>query len=170
MEWSGAVWTEVSILIRLVVAVVLGGVIGWEREAAGKAAGVRTHMLVALGAALFVALGDAVLERFALQRLSGADIRSDPLRIVEAVVAGVSFLGAGTIFVSHGRERVEGLTTAAAIWATAAVGIATGLERFALAVGATVLVFLILRVGWLLPFEGDQQARQAGSRDQPAEP
>ncbi len=77
-------------------------------------------------------------------------------------MTGVSFLGVGTIFVSHGRERVEGLTTAAAIWATAAVGIAVGLERFALALGSTALVFVVMRVVWHLPFEGDQQARRPG--------
>ena len=152
--------TDLSILLRLAVAILLGGFIGWEREAAGKAAGVRTHMLVATGAALFVALGDAMLERFAAQQAAGTEMRADPLRIVEAVVAGVSFLGAGTIFVTHGRERVEGLTTAAAIWATAGVGIAVGLERYVLGAGAAVMVFLVLRVVLRLPIEGDQQARR----------
>ena len=150
--------TDASILFRLLVAIVLGGVIGWDRELAGKPAGVRTHMLVAAAAALFVALGDAMLERFASQSLHGATIQSDPVRIIEAVVTGVSFLGAGTIFVSHGRERVEGLTTAATIWVTAAVGIAVGLERFLLAAGCTIVVFLVLHVVRQLPFEGDQQA------------
>ena len=151
--------TDASILFRLVIAIVLGGVIGWERESAGKPAGVRTHMLVAAAAALFVALGDAVLERFASQSVQGAVIQSDPVRIIEAIVTGVSFLGAGTIFVSHGRERVEGLTTAATIWVTAAVGIAVGLERFPLAAGCTVIVFVVLHVVRQLPFEGDQQSR-----------
>jgi len=160
MELPATLLTDLSILLRLVVAVVLGGVIGWERESAGKAAGVRTHMLVAVGAALFVALADAVVERFAVAQPQGVDIRADPVRIIEAVVTGISFLGAGTIFVSHGRERVEGLTTAASIWVTAAVGIAVGLERFLLAAGSTVLIFLILRVVMRLPFEGDQQAKR----------
>ena len=151
--------TDASILFRLLVAIVLGGAIGWERESAGKPAGVRTHMLVASAAALFVALGDAVLERFAAQAMQGAVIQSDPVRIIEAIVTGVSFLGAGTIFVSHGRERVEGLTTAATIWVTAAVGIAVGLERFFLAAGCTVIVFVVLRVVRQLPFEGEQQSR-----------
>ena len=151
--------TDASILFRLAVAIVLGGIVGWERESAGKPAGVRTHMLVASAAALFVALGDAVLERFAGQSLQGAAIQSDPVRIIEAIVTGVSFLGAGTIFVSHGRERVEGLTTAATIWLTAALGIAVGLERFFLAAGCTAIVFVVLRVVRQFPFEGDQQAR-----------
>lgn len=146
--------TDLSILFRLVVAMVLGTLIGWEREAAGKAAGVRTHVLVALGAALFVALGDAMIERFASLPSQGAEIRADPLRIIEAVVTGISFLGAGTIFVSRGRERVEGLTTAAAIWTTAAIGIAGGLERYALGAGAALLVLVILRLMPLLPIEG----------------
>ena len=155
--------TDISILFRLVVAIVLGGAVGWERESAGKPAGVRTHMLVAAAAALFVALGDAVLERFASQPVQGAVIQSDPVRIIEAIVTGVSFLGAGTIFVSHGRERVEGLTTAATIWVTAALGIAVGLERYVLALGCTVIVFVVLRVVRQLPFEGDQQARSGAA-------
>ena len=160
MELPATLQADLSILLRLVVAVVLGGVIGWERETAGKAAGVRTHMLVAVGAALFVALANAVVEQFAVQQPQGVDIRADPVRIIEAVVTGISFLGAGTIFVTHGRERVEGLTTAASIWVTAAVGIAVGLERFVLAAGSTALIFLVLRVVLHLPFEGDQQERR----------
>jgi putative Mg2+ transporter-C (MgtC) family protein len=142
--------TDLSILLRLLVALVLGAIVGWEREAAGKAAGLRTHMLVALAAALFVALGDAVLEHFAAQAEAGT-VRSDPVRVIEAVVTGISFLGAGTIFVSRGQQRVEGLTTAAAIWATAAIGIAVGLERFGLAAGSTLLVFIVLRLVPLAP-------------------
>ena len=161
--------TDLSILLRLVVALVLGAAIGWERESAGKAAGLRTHMLVAVASALFVALGDAMVEHFLAQaqRLGRVDdtvFRSDPIRIIEAVVTGISFLGAGTIFVSHGRERVEGLTTAASIWATAAVGIAVGLERYALAAGTTVLILFVLRVIPLTGIERDQQADRGGGR------
>src|SRR5688572_31520182 len=86
--------SDASILFRLIVAIVLGGLIGWGRELAGKPAGVRTHMLVASAAAHVVALGNSMLERFASQSFQGATIQSDPLRIIEAVITGVSFLGA----------------------------------------------------------------------------
>lgn len=134
---------DLAALLRVALATALGGVLGWEREATGKQAGFRTHMLVALGAASFVTLGEAMVVHF---NGFGDDLRFDPIRIIEAVVAGVSFLGAGTIFVSRsGDERVRGLTTAASIWATAAIGLAAGLGRWALAIGATVLALAVLR-------------------------
>jgi putative Mg2+ transporter-C (MgtC) family protein len=111
---------DLVILLRLVVALALGAAIGWEREEARKAAGLRTHMLVALAAALFVAVGDAFVDRFAAQDAQSV-LRADPVRIIEAIVTGVSFLGAGVIFVRRGRERVIGLTTAASLWATASL-------------------------------------------------
>jgi len=141
---------EVWILLRLVIAAILSGLIDYEREYSGKQAGLRTHMLVAVGAALFVSFNDL----FAIESLplapSGAvgnfRVQIQPLSIVEAIVTGVSFLGAGTIFVSGRRGRVRGLTTAASLWVTAAVGIAVGLERYLLAVGSTVLILIILHV------------------------
>ncbi|MDP8923713.1 MAG: MgtC/SapB family protein [Chloroflexota bacterium] len=134
---------DLSILLRLVVALVLAGAMGWERESTGKPAGLRTHMLVGMGAALFVSLAGLVIHDF--QHLGDA-LRFDPLRILEAVVAAVGFLGAGTIFVSRGKDHVKGLTTAASLWATAGVGIAVGLERYVLAIGTTVLILAVLRV------------------------
>jgi putative Mg2+ transporter-C (MgtC) family protein len=141
---------EAWILLRLVVAMVLGGVIGYERESTGKQAGLRTHMLVAIGAALFVSFN----ELFAIAALPLAPpgpvgnfrVQLEPLTIVEAIVTGISFLGAGTIFVSGKGKHVKGLTTAASIWVTAAVGIAIGLERYLLAIGSTILILVILHV------------------------
>jgi putative Mg2+ transporter-C (MgtC) family protein len=132
---------EMELMLRALVAIILSGVLGWEREAAGKSAGVRTHMLVGLGAALFVILGELFVTRFTTARES---MRFDPIRIVEAVVTGISFLGAGTIFVSRGDERVKGLTTAASILVTAAVGMMVGLRFYLLATGITLLVFTVL--------------------------
>lgn len=132
--------SDISILIRVTIAMLLAGCIGWEREATGKAAGIRTHMLVGIGASLFVGLGDIIVRH--ASDVSGV-VQADPVRVLEAIVTGISFLGAGTIFVSRG-NHVKGLTTAASIWATAAVGIAVGLERYLLAVGSTVLVFAVL--------------------------
>lgn len=134
---------DVDTLLRLLVALVLSGVLGWERESTGKSAGMRTHMLVGLGAALFVVLGDLFVGRYAER---AETIRLDPIRVIEAVVTGISFLGAGTIFVSRGKERVKGLTTAASIWVTAGVGMLVALERYLLAAGVTALVFVVLRL------------------------
>jgi len=141
---------ELFILLRLIVAAILSGLIGYERERTGKDAGLRTHMLVAIGAAMFVSFSDL----FALESLplapAGAPgnfrVQIEPLATVEAIVTGISFLGAGTIFVSGRSNRVRGLTTAASIWVTAAVGIAVGLERYILAVGATILILIVLHV------------------------
>lgn len=134
---------ELELLSRLLVACVLAGLLGWERETAGKAAGMRTHILVAIGAATFVLIGDIAAAHF---RDYGQQLAFDALRIISAVVTGVSFLGAGTIFVTRGERRVRGLTTAASIWTTAAVGMLAGFRQYPLAIGVTLLVFIVLRV------------------------
>lgn len=127
-------WPEVVRLsFRLVVATVLGAVIGYEREAAGKDAGLRTHMLVASGAALLV---------LAVQ---GADMAvADQSRVIQGVITGVGFLGAGAILKVDGARTVHGLTTAAGIWLTAAMGVAMGLGQLALALLATGLGWVVL--------------------------
>ena len=135
---------DLEILLKLVAAAGLSGVLGWEREAFGKQAGLRTHILVGLSAAMFVALADAVVDHFGR---GNEDMRYDPIRVLEAVVAGISFLGAGTIFVSRDKgETVKGRTTAAALWATAGVGVAVGVGRYTVAAGATALIFVVLHV------------------------
>jgi len=128
------------LLLRLVMAAVLGGVLGYERERQGKAAGVRTHMLVALGAALFVLVPQQA-------GVSGADMT----RVIQGVVAGIGFLGAGAIIKGGAEESVKGLTTAAGIWLTAAIGIACGLGREATAVLSALLAFAILALVPHLP-------------------
>src|SRR5690242_14431461 len=145
---------DLSILMRLVVAAVLSGMIGFERERTGKSAGLRTHMLVAIGAAMFISF--TALISIASHPLAPEGppgnfrVQIDPLMTLQAIVAGISFLGAGTIFVSGHQHRVKGLTTAASIWATSAVGIAVGLEHYVLAIGSTLLILLILRLIHLL--------------------
>jgi len=129
---------DLVILSRLVVAALLAGVLGWERERAGKSAGLRTHMLVGIAAALYTGLAEVASVEL------GAG-RSDPVRAIQAVAMGIGFLGGGIIFVNR-NDRVQGLTTAASIWATAAVGIAAGLAHFRLAAGATVLLAVVLHV------------------------
>jgi putative Mg2+ transporter-C (MgtC) family protein len=134
---------EYAILIRMVVAAVLAGVLGWEREHAGKSAGFRTHMLGGIAAALYTGLA-------ALATADPAAAgRADPIRVIQAVAVGVGFLGGGMIFVTD--NRVQGLTTAASIWATAAMGIAAGLAHYRLAVGATILFAVVLHL--LVRFE-----------------
>ena len=118
--------------VRLLLAAVLGGLLGIEREQHGKDAGVRTHMLVAMGAALFVLVSQQ-------SGMPNADLS----RVVQGVIAGVGFLGAGAILKLDGEERVKGLTTAAGIWLTAAIGVAAGMGREATAVLSTVLTLAI---------------------------
>jgi putative Mg2+ transporter-C (MgtC) family protein len=135
---------ELRILALVVLAMILGGAIGFEREIEDKPAGLRTHMLVSGAAALLVALGDVMVRHFDTG-LPSQLVQSDPIRLIEALAAGVSFLGAGTIIRQRGKRRIEGLTTAASILFTAAVGVSVALSQIVLAVGATVVVLLTLR-------------------------
>src|SRR5829696_5503011 len=107
--------TDLLLLLRLIAAALCAGALGWERERAGKSAGLRTHMLVGIGAALFVALTETVIADVTSQG-PGVVVRPDPLRAVDAVATGIGFLGGGLIFVSDKSERVRGLTTAASVW------------------------------------------------------
>jgi putative Mg2+ transporter-C (MgtC) family protein len=125
------------VAIKLVLAAVLGGAIGWERERKGKAAGLRTHMLVAVGAALFVM---APLE-------AGVPL-ADITRVMQGVAAGIGFVGAGAILKMSDQGQVVGLTTAAGIWMTAAVGMAVGAGRVWLPVlGVTIAVVIVALLG-----------------------
>jgi putative Mg2+ transporter-C (MgtC) family protein len=134
-EFSDAVDPEqiTRILVRLLLAALLGGVLGYEREQQGKAAGIRTHMLVAMGAAMFVLV----------PQQGGMGI-ADMSRVVQGVIAGIGFLGAGAIIKSKSGENVHGLTTAAGVWMTAAIGIACGLGRESTAVISTLLALGVL--------------------------
>ena len=135
---------EIEVLIQVVLAMLLGAAIGFEREAEDKPAGLRPHMLMAGAAALLVSVGTILIEYLGV-RLGAQAVDSDPLRILGAVVTGVSFLGAGTIL-RRGRERqVEGLTTAASLLVAATVGMCAALSRWVLAVGATLLALTTLR-------------------------
>jgi putative Mg2+ transporter-C (MgtC) family protein len=134
---------ELQFLIRLLVAAALAAILGWEREHARKPAGLRTHMLVGIAAALYTAIAQLAVADIAVAETA---LRADPIRAVQAVAIGIGFLGSGVIFVSRHEDRVQGLTTAASIWATAAVGIAAGLEHYVLAAGATALLLFVLRV------------------------
>ena len=142
MTWANSLM-QFEIIGEVALAMLLGGIIGFEREMADKPAGFRTQMLVAGAAALLVGLGDAMLRKFTADTSLNAS--SDPIRIVEAIVTGISFLGAGTIFRRDRTEQVEGLTTAASILLCAAIGISVALRQFVLAVGVTLLALFVLR-------------------------
>lgn len=134
--------SEWELLLRCAVAAICAGAIGWDREESNKPAGIRTHMLVGLGAALFAAasimiLGDAW----------AADGRGDAVRIPAAIVTGVGFLGAGAIM-RYGGE-IRGMTTAAGIWVTAAIGLLVGSGFWILGIGATVLALAVINLSSL---------------------
>ena len=124
--------------VRLFMAIILGASIGMERESAGSQAGFRTHMLVALGSALFV-----------LVPLQAGTPIDDMGRVLQGVTAGVGFLGAGAIIKLSQEQEIRGLTTAASIWLTAAIGIAAGMGRETTAVISTIFALLILFIARL---------------------
>ena len=129
-------FNAVTVVIRVVLAALAGALVGLEREFHGRAAGMRTHMMVALGAALAAMIG-----LFTVKELG---FSSDPLRVGAQVISGVGFLGAGTILLRGGGSRITGLTTAAGLWTAASIGLAVGIGFY---VGAFMTV-----VAAMLPF------------------
>ena len=125
--------TLAVIAARVLTAALLGGLIGWERERKGRAAGLKTHILVSIGSALFVL---APL----LADIDGGDVT----RVMQGIVSGIGFLGAGAIIKMEKDERVEGLTTAAGIWMTAAIGMAAGMGQEMVAVITTVVALIVV--------------------------
>ncbi|HSP31833.1 MAG TPA: MgtC/SapB family protein [Halomonas sp.] len=128
----------VVVVIRLLLAAILGGLLGFEREQSGKPAGIRTHMLVCMGAALFILIPEQ------------ADISDEEMsRVIQGVISGIGFLCAGTIITRKDELVTSGLTTAAGVWLTAAIGIAVGLGREQTAVLCTLLAWMVL---YVVPF------------------
>jgi putative Mg2+ transporter-C (MgtC) family protein len=146
--------SEIELLVRLVAAAVFTGAIGWERETAGKAAGLRTHVLVGVAACLFVTLGISVSGDF-----GGTNVRIEPFSLIQAVAVGVGFLGSGVVRLGQG-NRPHGLTTAASIWAAAGIGLGAGFGKYILAGGATVILLIVLR--GVEQLEHRYQARKNG--------
>ena len=124
---------QVEIILRLLLAVGLGAAIGYQRERAGKAAGLRTHILIASGSAVFT-----------LASIYGFSGAVDPSRVAAGVVVGVGFVGAGVIFRGMRGEEVAGLTTAASIWITAAIGLAAGVGMYLISTVTTLIAVGIL--------------------------
>ena len=153
MEWLDAFNTSIplaTILLRLLLATVLGAAIGLEREWKSRPAGLRTHMLTALASATFTLITLELLADARKQKETAAD----PIRVIEAVTAGVAFLAAGAIIQSRG--AVKGLTTGAGMWLAGAVGVATGAGYYVIAVFASVLALVILTVVYRLTPGGEE--------------
>jgi putative Mg2+ transporter-C (MgtC) family protein len=123
------------IVIRLLVAMLLGGIVGFQREHTGKPAGLRTHMLVAMGAALFV-----------LAPEEAGMTSTDVSRVIQGLATGIGFIGAGAILKLSEEHEIRGLTTAAGLWMTAAMGVAVGLGRIGMALLSALLTWFVLAV------------------------
>lgn len=127
------------VIVRMIAATVLGAIVGFEREKAGKPAGIRTHMLVSLGTAVVVLA------------CYGSGMGEDALsRVIQGIVTGIGFIGAGSILKVEEQRDIKGLTTAAGLWMTAAIGVAVGLGSLGVAIMGTLLTLIILAVvGWV---------------------
>ena len=130
------IWQQLSVIIDAMIAAVLGSLIGWERDRAGKSAGPRTMALVGSASAAIVAIG-AVMD---IQAKYG-----DPTRALHAIITGIGFLGAGLIFTDKHSTGIQGVTTAATVFSTAAVGVAVGLGFQVVGAGLTLVILVILR-------------------------
>lgn len=126
---------SLSITIRLLMAVICGGLIGLERGRKGQAAGARTHMLVCIGSALVMMTNIFVVDEF--------NSNVDPTRLGAQVVSGIGFLGAGTILITS-KNQVKGLTTAAGLWASACMGLAIGVGFYELAIIGNIFIFVVI--------------------------
>ena len=151
---------QAQVLATTAYAMLLGGAIGFERELKNRPAGFRTHMLVAGACAMLVGLVDLIAQHYADEAYRDL-VRIDPIRLIEAAVAAVGFLGAGTIFRGNAGGLVSGITTAASLLMVAVIGIAAGVHAHLLAIGATTLTLLVLLVlGWIERHAGAREARQ----------
>lgn len=133
--------TLVNLIVILASAVVLGGIVGLERNLAGKTAGMRTYAMVALGSALFVLIGRLISDTYV-----GSSI--DPLRIASQIIVGVGFIGAGLVILQG--NKVTGITTAAGLWVAAGVGMACGFGLFQLAIIVTILSLIVFTLLWFI--------------------
>jgi putative Mg2+ transporter-C (MgtC) family protein len=148
--WEWSVFTDN--VVRIAAAAILGGALGMERELKGHWAGLRTHMMVAIGCAIFVIAGLDV----------AGDRRDAVTRVIQGIASGIGFLGAGTILKLDRQQEIKGLTTASSIWLAAALGSAAGLAEYALAAAAAVVSLFIL--GVLGPMEKWFERHQAANR------
>ena len=150
------------VALRLISAILLGGVIGWDREVNARSAGLRTHMMISLAAATFVIVG---VELTSLEVAPGTVSQTDPLRLIEGVTSGVAFLAAGSIVING--TSVRGITTGASMWLCGAIGLCCGLGDITLAMLTTVLALVVLQLIHLLLSPVAQRVK--GSRPEPGE-
>lgn len=158
MEWQ----TQLGVLVSVGYAMLLGGVIGFDRERRSRPAGFRTHMMVAGAAAMLVGMGELMVAEHTGTEFG---VSIDPARVLQAVVAGVAFIGAGTIFNQQRGETVKGITTAASLLMVSVIGIGAGLKFYVLSLAVTGLTLLVL--AGLRIVEG--RIEGTGSDDQPAD-
>jgi putative Mg2+ transporter-C (MgtC) family protein len=146
----------IQVIVRLLASVLIAGLIGYQRESSGKSAGLRTHILVSLGSTVFV-LG-----------CIGAGFREDATsRVIQGIVTGIGFIGAGTIIKREAESRIEGLTTSAGLWTTCALGVVVGLGELGIALISGVVAFLVLTaLHW---FEQRYVEDSTGNDSNPAE-
>jgi putative Mg2+ transporter-C (MgtC) family protein len=137
---------ELQILANTAIAMLLGGIIGYEREIADKPAGLRTHMLVAGVAAFLVQISIHLVQISNLNIANQSLIQTDPIRVMEAIITGLSFIGAGSIIQRTGEEKVHGLTTAGTLLFVGSIGIGVALSLYYLSIGATLFVLFVNRI------------------------
>ncbi len=142
---SSGVLAHLEVGFRLLLAAMLAGLLGWDREEQARPAGLRTYMLVALAAAVFTVI---TFEIYETTRNGGNGNNADPIRIIEAVTAGVAFLAAGVII--QGRDTVRGLTTGAGMWMAGAVGVAAGTGNYILAIVSALMAFGVLKLAYFI--------------------
>jgi putative Mg2+ transporter-C (MgtC) family protein len=133
---------QLQIALNIVIASILSGTVGLERELKKKPAGFRTHMIVGGAAALLLSLGEVLVIHFNELGISKI-IQTDPIRIIEAIIVGISFIGAGTILQVRRDDKVLYLTTAASVLFSAGIGIAVALEQYILSIAVTLLILII---------------------------
>lgn len=136
---------QLYVLGRVLIAMVMGALIGLEREVAHKPAGLRTHILVAGASTLLLTVGVDMVD-FQIANIGDVVVRTDPVRIIAAIITGISFLGAGTIIRQSSNGSVKGLTTAASLLLASVVGMYVALSQWVIAIGTTILALLVLRL------------------------
>ncbi len=140
---------QMNVLLHVAIAAILSGIIGYEREMFDKPAGIRTNMIVGGAVALMVSLGEVIVMHFHDLGLASY-IRTDPTRVIQAIVVGISFIGAGTVLQIQKEYKIKYLTTAATIFFSSGIGIAVALDQYYLAVGVTILIlFINFFIAWI---------------------
>lgn len=140
------VFFELRVILDVIIASVLTGFVGLEREISGKPAGFRTQMIIGGAAALLISTARILIRDFASDSELAAVMQADPVRVIEAVIVGISFIGAGTILKMQEQRKVQYLTTAASILLSAGIGMSVALHHYIIAVGVTIFI-LIINVG-----------------------